>query len=355
MRARRTLTTLASFAFCLLGLGAGGAAAATPGEVTTFPIGPCFEGGIAATPSGAYVRSCSEGDFGSSTILAKLLPDGGSTAITVPASGAGPIAIGPAGEVWLGARDPETVAGEAERIERIAPDGSAQSFPLAPAEHPRVFHGLVVDKHGVAWAAIGAPYTVDNLLDAPPYDLGELMSIAPDGSERHFPLTPGTEPQGLAIGPGGGIWFTAISGSRAGWKISTPGYGSVGHLSPNGRIRMFPTPIEHSNPTAIAFGPDGELWFAEWNGSAIGTVSARGKFGREYDVRSLPMNPSLTFGPEGDLWVPLGKGLLRMTPPGRRTFYPGRAEAVASAGDGSIWALGWTQVRRMVPGPFPAR
>lgn len=360
MSIRRLIAALARLSALALVLGAfaPGAVAATVGtpvEVTTFPITPCSEGGIAATPGGAFVRTCAEGDYGSSTTVAKLLPEGGSTAIAVPSSGAGPIAIGPSGEIWLGARQPGSAAGEAERIERISPDGSVQAFPLAPAEHPRVFNGLVVDDDGVAWAAIGAPYTVNNLLDGPPYDLGELLSIAPDGSERHFPLARGTEPQGIAIGPGGEIWFTAISGSRAGWKISTPGRGSVGHLSPNGRIRMFPTPVAHSYPSAIALGPDGKLWFAESHGATIGTVSARGKFGREYGVRSLPLNPSLTFGPEGDLWAALGKGLLRMTPTGRRTFYPGPTEAVASAGDGSIWALGWTQVRRIVPAPIPAR
>jgi virginiamycin B lyase len=314
---------------------------------------PCFHGGIAATPSGAFVRTCAEGEYESSTTLTNLLPDGGSSAITVPASGAGPIAVGPSGEIWLGARNPGGAFGEAERIERIAPDGSVQAFPLAPAEHARVFHGLVVDKHGVAWAAIGAPYF--DLLDAPAYDLGELLRIAPDGSERHFPLPPGTEPQGLAIGPRGELWFTAISGHLRTWKTETPGRGSIGRLGPTGRMRLFPTPVEHCYPTAIAVGPGGKLWFAESSGAAIGTVSSRGRYGREYDVRSLPLNPSLTFGPEGDLWAALGKGLLRLTPAGGRTFYPGRTEAVASAGDGSIWALGFEQVRRIVPGPLPAR
>lgn len=348
MRARRTLTTLASLPLWLLALMAGSAPAATPREVTAFPIQPCFVGGIAAAPSGVYVRTCGGGNFRSSTTLTNLLPDGGSTAITVPASAAGPIATGPAGEVWIGASSTVNVAGEAERIERIAPDGSVQAFPLAPPppHTERQFRGLVVDKHGAAWVAIGDPYLTGYghfLASAG----GELMRIAPDGSERHFHLAREAEPEGLAIGPGGDLWFTAISGALVSIKSESPGFGLVGRLTPKGRMKMFPTPVPRGDPEAIALGPDGRLWFTESRAIAVGSISARGEFGREYDLRSQPRRSSLTFGPEGDLWTPTSKGLLRMTPAGRQTLYRGDAEQVVTAGDGAIWALEWGQVRRI--------
>jgi virginiamycin B lyase len=348
MLGRRSLIALTSLALCLLALGGSSALAATPAEVTTFPIAHCFQGAIAPAPSGVYVRTCDEGDLELSKALVNLLPGGGATTTAVAASGVGPIATGPSGEVWIGARNPEGSAGEAERIERIAADGSVQAFPLAPAKHARVFRGLVVDRHGVAWVAIGAPYY--DLLDAPQYDLGELMRISPDGSVRHFALRPGTEPQGLALGPRGEVWFTALSGHVRGWKTELPGFGSVGRLSGDGRITMFPVPGAHSVPEAIALGPEGKFWFTERRPSVICTISTHGKFGREYKPRfGRPTGTSLAFGQEGDLWAPLGKGLLRMTPTGRQTFYPGRAEVVAAATDGSIWTLDWTQVRRLVP------
>ena len=102
MFACRSLIAFVTLAACLAVLAVGTAGAATPGEVSTFPIAPCFGNQMAAAPSGVYVRTCDEGDFESSTTLTNLLPDGGLTATAVPVSGAGPIATGPAGEVWTG-------------------------------------------------------------------------------------------------------------------------------------------------------------------------------------------------------------------------------------------------------------
>jgi virginiamycin B lyase len=349
MLVRRFLIALASLAACLVALAPGTAEAATLGEVSTFPIAPCFGSQMAAAPRGVYVRTCDEGDIESSTTLTNLRPDGGSTAIAVPTSAAGPVATGPGGEVWIGARSVGSVAGEAERIERIAVDGSVQAFPLAPAPAhvERRFCGLVVDKHGVAWAAIGEPYL-------PGYGHflasagGELLRIAPDGTERHFRL--GMEPRGLALGPGGDLWFTAINARVVSIKSESPGFGYVGRLTPGGRMKSFPTPVPHSDPEAITLGPDGRLWFTERRAVAVGSISARGRFGREYKLRSQPSGTSLTFGPEGGLWAPASKGLLRMTPKGRQTLYRGHPEQVVTAGDGAIWVLEWGQVRRIVPG-----
>ena len=39
-------------------------------------------------------------------------------------------------------------------------------------------------------------------------------------------------------------------------------------------ITEFPTPTVNSEPNAIALGPDGALWFTELSGSGIGRITA---------------------------------------------------------------------------------
>jgi hypothetical protein len=106
-------------------------------------------------------------------------------------------------------------------------------------------------------------------------------------------------------------------------------------------------------------GPDGTIWFTEPGADRVGTVSPDGAFGDEYSLRSflvgntfIGWRPELTFDPEGNLWLVVEKGLLRLTPSGQQTLYPGEADgsSVMTGSEGDIWWLGYDRLRRIEPG-----
>jgi len=66
-------------------------------------------------------------------------------------------------------------------------------------------------------------------------------------------LTPtaGVGPTSITTGPDGNLWFTEYEGDN------------IGRITPNGTITEFPIPTAGSQPFGITTGPDGNLWFTE--------------------------------------------------------------------------------------------
>ena len=50
----------------------------------------------------------------------------------------------------------------------------------------------------------------------------------------------------------------------------------IGRITPTGTITEFPIPTASSQPVGIAAGPDGNLWFTEYNGDQIGRITPAG-------------------------------------------------------------------------------
>ena len=68
-----------------------------------------------------------------------------------------------------------------------------------------------------------------------------------------FPLSGGTQPEGITDGPDGNVWFT---------EAGTPA--AIGKITPSGTITQYSTGLTASSqPTDITTGPDGNLWFTE--------------------------------------------------------------------------------------------
>src|SRR5262245_38528182 len=57
-----------------------------------------------------------------------------------------------------------------------------------------------------------------------------------------------------------------------------------------------------SQPTAIAAGPDGNLWFTETGANKVGRLTIAGNL-TEFPVGSLPTG--ITAGPDGNVWYTL--------------------------------------------------
>jgi len=70
----------------------------------------------------------------------------------------------------------------------------------------------------------------------------------------------GTTPQGITAGPDGNLWFTEFNVDK------------IGRITPTGTLTEFRTGITPgAHPAVITLGPDGNLWFTENGTSSIGS------------------------------------------------------------------------------------
>jgi virginiamycin B lyase len=110
---------------------------------------------------------------------------------------------------------------------------------------------------------------------------------------NEFPIpTTHTFPLGITTGPDGNLWFTEAVGN------------AIGMLNPSTHtVEEFPIPTANSSPSGITTGPDGNLWFAESRSSKIGLINPTTHTIAEF---SLPTANSgvqaITSGLDGTLW-----------------------------------------------------
>jgi len=119
-----------------------------------------------------------------------------------------------------------------------------------------------------------------------------------------FPLpTASSNPAGITAGPDGNLWFTEFNGNR------------IGRITPGGVITEFPLPTAGSAPQGITAGPDGNLWFTELIGK-IGRITPGGVI-TEFPLPTASSQPwEITAGPDGNLWFTEqgGNRIGRITP-----------------------------------------
>ena len=110
-----------------------------------------------------------------------------------------------------------------------------------------------------------------------------------------YPLSAGSSPREITIGPDGNLWFTETGGNR------------IGRITPAGTITEFPVPSTSGFGVAavqgIVAGPDGNLWFAEYLASKIGkitTAESLQNFPSPAEARSgllaSPLDPTAIYG-----------------------------------------------------------
>jgi streptogramin lyase len=159
---------------------------------------------------------------------------------------------------------------------------------------------------------------------------------APVGSVRLFSLpNANSVPNAIAAGPDGNLWFTEFNGSR------------IGRITPDGVVTEFPTLVASSAPLGITTGPDGNLWFTAAGSAAngIGRITPSGA------ITMFPLpNPGswpyeIVTGPDGNLWFTEldGNRIGRITTAGVITEFtagisPAAKPADIVAGpDGNLW------------------
>jgi streptogramin lyase len=164
-----------------------------------------------------------------------------------------------------------------------------------------------------------------------------IPGTAAAGAVVHFPLPAGSEPEGIATGPEGNLWFAERGSNK------------IGRLTPSGQLTEFAVPTADSKPFQIAAGPDGNLWFTESATGAIGRITPTGEV-TEFPVCYYCRPWGIVAGPDGNLWFTLpGAGEVgRISPAGEITRFSlggivGRQ--IALGPDGNLWAAGVAMVR----------
>jgi virginiamycin B lyase len=98
----------------------------------------------------------------------------------------------------------------------------------------------------------------------------------------------------------------------------------------------------YSDPTEIAAGPDGAMWFTEYNNNKVGRVTMDGVI-TEYPLTAHSYPEGITAGPDGNLWFTEVNGKIgRMTVHGVVTEYrtptPNASSTAMEVGpDGRVW------------------
>jgi streptogramin lyase len=169
----------------------------------------------------------------------------------------------------------------------------------------------------------------------------------PEGTISQFAIpSAASEPTALAAGPDGNLWFTEYKGEK------------IGHITPSGTIAEFAIPTERARPEGIAAGPEGNLWFTERKGNKIGIITPTGTI-TEFAIPTAESEPeAITLGPDGNLWFTEYKAnaIGRITPAGSITQFPlPTAESgplgIAPGPDGNVWFTEYkaNQIGRITP------
>jgi virginiamycin B lyase len=206
-------------------------------------------------------------------------------------------------------------------------------------------YSITVGPDGALWFT-----TMGNcFVGSKPCDPGSIGRITTSGVVTNYTDPSILEPQGIAAGPDGALWFTDLYGA------SCPSdCGSIGRITTSGVVSNFTstTPNALYQPEGIAAGPDGALWYANYGQRTIGRITTTGAITAFTDLvlNSIRNPASITSGPDGALWfINTGvRSIGRITTSGAVSNYGAAAPAGISAGpDGALWYGDGTKIARL--------
>jgi virginiamycin B lyase len=232
----------------------------------TMPIG------ITAGPDGAVWFSTSNPAIGRVTTDGQtftLYPQQSSKVFTSS------ITAGPDGALWFS--NPGGTG-------RITTAGKVTLFPQAPSDK-----GITTGPDNALWFANGKSIgrlTTSGTATSYPIPAGYLEYVAtgsdhkiwftqhrtcqPDlvgnittsGAVKQYHAVRCSEPSAIALGPDGAMWFTETA------------YDHIDRITRDGHITRYQVPTEASAPYGITAGPDGAMWFTERHANKIGRIQA---------------------------------------------------------------------------------
>jgi virginiamycin B lyase len=175
------------------------------------------------------------------------------------------------------------------KVGRITPSGTITEFAIQTSKAD-LFSDITTGPDGALWF-IDPAGSGGN---------GSIGQVTIQGVVNEIPIpVKGGNPFSIASGPDGNIWFT-LPGANEIARLNLPPGASIVSGLPS--FSQFGIPTQGSNPGFITTGPDGALWFTEFNASQIGRVSTAGAI-TEFAVPTKQSGPDgITSGPDGALW-----------------------------------------------------
>src|SRR5487761_1789928 len=138
-----------------------------------------------------------------------------------------------------------------------------------------------------------------------------------------------SQPWDITTGPDGALWFTNFENN------------TIGRITTSGTITSYTGP-GISEPYGITAGPDGALWFTNYLGDSIGRITTSGTV-TNYTDPSITSPEGITAGSDGALWFTnyVGASIGRITTSGTVTNYTGigidHPEGITAGSDGALW------------------
>ncbi|PWU22191.1 MAG: hypothetical protein C5B48_10500 [Candidatus Rokuibacteriota bacterium] len=221
------------------------------GNVTEFPNAGGGPSGITAGPGGLWFTA------GGSSTVRRMTTNGSIDAIyptQIGSSDPSDITLGLDGRIWftesnplvsrIGAVDPNNPPGATNPAEYPATTGSEPS-------------GIASTTGGILWFTEPGTNGIGRITTG-----GAISEFGPAGVSA----------SGIAAGRDGALWYTlGFSGTV---PCTGAGDQAIGRITSGGTFtNKFATPTPASDPSDIAEGPDGALWFTEYCANKIARIA----------------------------------------------------------------------------------
>jgi streptogramin lyase len=166
------------------------------------------------------------------------------------------------------------------------------------------------------------------------YSVAKIAVFAGGMLTEYAPGPKTTNPTSIALGPDGNLWYADITANL--------GKGLIGRITPSGTATEFTAGVS-GQPYSIA-NQGGKLWYTEYSAGKIGSITTLGAVTQYAIPSSTPAN-AIAPGPDGNLWFTENTGNVgRITTAGVVTeFSTGVTGGICglpgiTAGpDGSMW------------------
>ncbi len=234
--------------------------------------------------------------------IGRMTPNGSFKEFRTPSSLAGrdsnpyDITTGPDGKLWY--------TDFYGRIGRVGTNGTIKEFQLGSPQNQLFFFGIITGPDGALWFTVNCCGPEN----------GMIGRITTSGEVTYYPVKPGTGPAVGIISYQGQLWYTATSLDKS--------KGFIQRMNTSGKVTgnfLIPTP--YSDPSRLALGQDGNLYFTEQGAVGAGgrnepTHPKAGKIGRidpqgniteftipEQNAPDFVSNPAgIASGPDGNIW-----------------------------------------------------